>query len=104
MLGLAPDDTPALAPGDTIIQETERRARAPGVEVRLLPVSRVEDLESALARLDPQRDGGLIVLPTILALMHAKTIAELALRRKLASVGAWRQFAEGGGLMTYGVD
>jgi putative ABC transport system substrate-binding protein len=30
MLGLAPDDTPALAPGDTIIQETERRARALG--------------------------------------------------------------------------
>src|SRR5215475_11821402 len=56
MLGLAPDDTPALAPGDTIIQETERRARALGIEVRLLPVSRVEDLESALGRLDPRRD------------------------------------------------
>jgi putative ABC transport system substrate-binding protein len=104
MLGLAPDDTPALAPGDTIIQETERRARALGIEVRLLPVSRVEDLESALGRLDPRRDGGLIVLPTILALVHAKTIADLALKRKLPSVGAFRPFVEEGGLMTYGVD
>jgi len=104
MLGLAPDDSPALAPGDTIIQETERRARALGIEVRLLPVSRVEDLESALGRLDPRRDGGLIVLPTIRALVHAKTIADLALKRKLPSVGAFRPFVEEGGLMTYGVD
>ena len=60
--------------------------------------------ESALGRLDPRRDGGLIVLPTILALVHAKTIADLALKRKLPSVGAFRPFVEEGGLMTYGVD
>ena len=104
MLGVAPDDTPTLAPGDAIIQETERRARALGIEVRLLPVSPGEDLESAMTRLDPQRDGGLIVLPTILGLVHAKTIAELTLRQKLPAVAGYRLFAESGGLMSYGVD
>ena len=54
--------------------------------------------------LSPQRDGGLIVLPTPLALSHARTLAELALKQKLPAISAFRAFADGGGLMVYGVD
>jgi ABC-type uncharacterized transport system substrate-binding protein len=39
-----------------------------------------------------------------MALAHASTIAELALKQKLPGVSYSRNFAESGGLMAYGVD
>jgi putative ABC transport system substrate-binding protein len=54
--------------------------------------------------LHPQRDGGLIVVPTPLAFIHGRAIAELALKQKLPSIAHFPAFAEGGGLMAYGVD
>jgi putative ABC transport system substrate-binding protein len=42
-------------------------------------------------------------VPTPLAFTHARAIAELALKQKLPSIGHF-PFAEGGGLMAYGVD
>ena len=104
-LWLSPDDSPgAVALMEGIFREPERRGAALGVELRLLKVARVEELASALGGLHPQRDGGLIVLPTPLAFAHARTIAELALKQKLPAIGHFRGFAEGGGLMAYGVD
>jgi putative ABC transport system substrate-binding protein len=99
----------ALGPGavaltEGIFREPERRGAALGVELRLLKVARVEELASAMGGLHPQRDGGLIVLPTPLAFAHARAIAELALKQKLPAIGHFRAFAEGGGLMAYGVD
>jgi putative ABC transport system substrate-binding protein len=87
-----------------IQQETERRGRALGLELRVLRVLRAEDLSTALGGLHPQRDGGLIILPTPMALAHASTIAELALKQKLPAISYSRNFAESGGLMAYGVD
>jgi putative ABC transport system substrate-binding protein len=104
-LWLSPEDSPgAAALEETIFRETERRGAALGVELRLLKVARVEELASAMGGLQPQRDGGLIVLPTPLAFAHARAIAELALKQKLPTIGHFRAFAEGGGLMAYGVN
>jgi putative ABC transport system substrate-binding protein len=104
VLWLLPDDAPEADTLLTILRETERRRRALGVELRLLKVARVEDLAPAFVGLDPRQDGGLIVLPSPLAFAHASTIAELALKQKLAAVGDVRDFGEAGGLMAYGVD
>ncbi len=35
-------------------------------------------------------------------LAHRKEIAEFAAKQRLASLGGWSQFADAGGLMTYG--
>jgi putative ABC transport system substrate-binding protein len=67
-------------------------------------VLKAADRSTALGGLHPQRDGGLIILPTPLALAHASTIAELALKQKLPAISPNRTFAESGGLMAYGVD
>ncbi len=104
-LSLGLDDSPvAVALTEAIFREPERRGAALGVELRLLKVARVEELASALGDLHPQRDGGLIVLPLPLAFAHARAIAELALKQKLPAIGHFRAFAEGGGLLAYGVD
>jgi putative ABC transport system substrate-binding protein len=104
VLWFAADDehgTPTLT---TILREIERRAAVLGVDLRLLKVARVEELTAAMVGLHPQRDGSLIVLPTPMALSHARAIAELALKQKLPAIGDFRPFADGGGLMVYGVD
>ena len=104
VLSLEADDEAALNTAKATRQETERRGRALGLELRVLRVLKAEDLSTALGGLHPQRDGGLIILPTPMSLAHASTIAELALKQKLPAVAYNRNFAESGGLMSYGVD
>jgi len=104
VLSLEANDEVALNTATAISQETERRGRELGLELRVLRVREAEDLSTALAGLHPQRDGGLIILPTPLALAHASTIAELALKQKLPAIAYSRNFTESGGLMSYGVD
>jgi putative ABC transport system substrate-binding protein len=102
MLLLTPEDD--VTPTTAILKATEQRGRAQGVDVRFLRVTREEDLSAALAGLHPARDGGLVVLPTALALSHAPLVAELALKHKLPTIGDYRLFVESGGLMFYGAD
>ena len=104
VLSLAADDESAIDTTKAILRETERRGRALGLELRVLKVLKAEDLSTALSGLHPQRDGGLIILPTPMALAHASTLAELALKQKLPAVSYSRNFAESGGPMAYGVD
>jgi len=104
VLSLEADDEFAMGTAKAIRQETESRGRALGLELRMLRVLKAEDLSTALGGLHPQRDGGLIILPTPMALAHAGTIAELALKQKLPAISPNRSFAESGGLMAYGVD
>ncbi len=98
------DDAPATDTSTNILRETERRGEALGIELRLLQVARVEELAAALAGLDARRDGGLILLPTPLALAHASALAELTLKHRIPTIGATRNFAESGGLLAYSVD
>jgi len=104
VLSLEADDEAALITAQATRQETERVGRALGLELRVLRVLKAADLSTALGGLHPQRDGGLIILPTPMALTHANTIAELALKQKLPAISYNRNFAENGGLMSYGVD
>ena len=104
VMSLEADDEAALNTSKAVLQETERRGRALGLELRVLRVLKAEDLSTALGGLHPQRDGGLIIGPTPMALAHAGTIAELALKQKLPAISPNRSFAESGGLMAYGVD
>jgi putative tryptophan/tyrosine transport system substrate-binding protein len=104
VLSLEADDEAALNTAQATRRETESRGRALGLELRVLRVLKAEDLSTALGGLHPQRDGGLIILPSPLALVHVSTIAELALKQKLPALHASRNFPESGGLMSYGVD
>jgi putative ABC transport system substrate-binding protein len=104
VLSLEADDEAALNTAQATRRETESRGRALGLELRVLRVLKAEDLSTALDGLHPQRDGGLIILPSPLALVHVSTIAELALKQKLPAIHTSRNFPESGGLMSYGVD
>src|SRR5262249_36773812 len=60
-----------------------------------------EQLERAFATMADQRDEAVIVQGPIFTASFGR-IAELALRYRLASVSAPKEFAEAGGLLAYG--
>ena len=61
-----------------------------------------DDFAGAFSAIAKQRANCLITFPDALTLAHRKEIAEFAAKQRLASLGGWSQFADAGGLMTYG--
>jgi putative tryptophan/tyrosine transport system substrate-binding protein len=85
-----------------MVRETERAARALGVETQLLMVRTPEGFEPAFKAAIEEGAGALIVLPSVFFAYHQKHIAALALTHGLPAIYWQRQFAEVGGLMAYG--
>jgi putative tryptophan/tyrosine transport system substrate-binding protein len=81
--------------------ETETVAKAMGVSVQRHTAQVADDFAGAFSALIRQHANGLITFPDALMLAHRKEIAEFAATQRLASLGGWSQFADGG-LMTYG--
>jgi putative ABC transport system substrate-binding protein len=68
------------------------------------PVRGAGEIEAAIAALGREPGGGLLCLPDIFLNVHRELIVALAARNELPAVYAFRFFAVGGGLMSYGVD
>jgi putative ABC transport system substrate-binding protein len=68
------------------------------------PVHGAAEIEAAMAALARAPGGGLLCLPDIFLNVHRELIVTLAAHHNLPAVYAFRFFAVGGGLMSYGVD
>jgi putative ABC transport system substrate-binding protein len=77
------------------------QAVAPFLKVDLTPLGLrdVGEIERNIAR---ATNGGLIVLPGALAVVHRELIIALAARHRLPAIYPYRYFIAGGGLMSYG--
>ncbi len=73
-----------------------------GMKIQSGEARRPEDLESAFAAMTRQHAGALIVLPDPLNLIARSRIVELAAKHRLPAMYATRDYAEAGGLMSYG--
>src|SRR5262245_6602737 len=74
------------------------------VELRPIDVHDVEEIERTVAAFAAGPNGGLIVSPTALAILHRKLIITLAARHRLPAIYAYRSFVNDGGLISYGQD
>jgi putative tryptophan/tyrosine transport system substrate-binding protein len=83
-------------------RETESAAKVMSVSVQRHTAQAAEDLARAFSAIAKQRATAIITFPDALMLAHRKDIAEFAVKLRVASVGGWSQFADAGGLMTYG--
>ena len=68
------------------------------------PVRDRSELESVVAALAREPNGGLIVMPDSFMLDHGEQITLLAARYRLPAVYPWRFFTQFGGLLSYGND
>jgi putative tryptophan/tyrosine transport system substrate-binding protein len=86
--------------------KAECQAAAPSftVEAIAAPVRDRSELETVIAALAREPNGGLIMMPDSFTDAHRVEITSLAARYRLPAVYPFRFFAEVGGLLSYGVD
>src|SRR5262249_52453750 len=82
------------------------QAMAPafGVEVGAMNVNDAGEIERAITAFARSPNGGLILTASALAVTHGELIIRLAVQHKLPIVSYRRNFAEKGGLVSYGYD
>jgi putative tryptophan/tyrosine transport system substrate-binding protein len=94
---------PETSTGSTpYLHSVETAAPLLSVEATGTPVHHAGDIELAISSLVREPGGGLIVLPDAFTASHLKQIIELAARYRLPAIYAVRDYANEGGLMTYG--
>jgi putative tryptophan/tyrosine transport system substrate-binding protein len=90
--------------GAGYLRALESAALALGVQLIAAHVRDAAEIERAIAAMASQSDGGLIMLPSPLALVNREMIVKLAAHHRVPAVYPFRYFVESGGLMSYGVD
>jgi putative ABC transport system substrate-binding protein len=84
--------------------ETERVARSVGVQLQELDVRKPGDLAPAFEAATRRRADALFVVTDAITQAHLGTIIQLAARHRLPAMYSPREFVEGGGLVSYGVN
>jgi putative ABC transport system substrate-binding protein len=89
-------------------QLAEDQAREPaaalGMQLLFLPAGSEGEIDAAFAAMNQQRAEVLLVATSPFFVTRAKRIASLAGRYRVPAIYARREFAEAGGLMSYGYD
>ena len=85
-------------------QTMEVAAASLAVEFKRAPVRDVAGIESAVADLAREPNGGVVVMPDAFTLTHLELIVALTARHRLPSIYPFRVFTVNGGLLSYGID
>lgn len=93
---------PSSPIGSGWLRHLQMAAQVLGVQLLPVQVSGPGELETDLATLTKERPDALLLLPHPRLFTLRTEIADVALRRRLRAIGTWREFAEAGGLMSYG--
>ncbi|HEV8725405.1 MAG TPA: ABC transporter substrate-binding protein [Candidatus Binatia bacterium] len=90
------------APGPLLsFKELEIAAKALKVQLQSLPVRGPNDFEGAF-QAARERVGSLVVIQDVVTVTHLKRIVELAAKHRVPAIYMEKEFAEAGGLMSYG--
>ena len=87
-----------------LMRETEAAARALGLQVQSLEVRGPDEFENALPAAVSGGAGALFVVDDPLVFSSRMRIADFAARNRLPMTAIYREFAEAGGLMTFGAN
>jgi putative ABC transport system substrate-binding protein len=82
----------------------QEAAQRVGVQYVAAPVFEPTQIEPVMMALAREPNGGLIVSPDAFTVTHREQIIALAARYRLPAIFAERNFATGGGLVSYGAD
>ena len=84
------------------LKEAEDAARALSIPLHLVKITGREDIEKAFAELPKANVNALLVVLSPQATLHSQIIVDLARKQQLPGMYPTREFAEKGGLMSYG--
>jgi ABC-type uncharacterized transport system substrate-binding protein len=85
------------------LQEMERRAKSINLELEAFEVRAPTEFEGAFLALDRKRVDAMTVIEDAMLIANSKAIVDLVTERRLPSI-AFKEIANGGGLMAYGVN
>jgi putative ABC transport system substrate-binding protein len=85
------------------LKETELAAKAFGVQLQYLDVRVAGDIEGAFRTAAKERADAVILLVSLVLSSHRKQIVDLAIKSRLPAIYYNPEWAEAGGLMSYGV-
>jgi putative ABC transport system substrate-binding protein len=94
---LSPDAPPE-------IRDVQAAAQANGFKITLLNASTSDELKSALATLSDRHSGALLVGGDPFFMVRREQITALVAQQKIPAVYPFREFADAGGLMSYGTN
>jgi putative ABC transport system substrate-binding protein len=83
-------------------KETEDAAKALSVHLHSLEIKSADDIDPVFRAMTKARDQAIVIILSPLVTLNSKRIVELALKHRLPGIYPTRQFAEEGGLMSYG--
>ena len=83
------------------VKEAQDAGQSLGMQIQPLAVAGFEEIEGVFPAMVRERMGGLVVQPIFIG-THGLRIAELAARNRLPTISDPREFADAGGLMSYG--
>jgi putative ABC transport system substrate-binding protein len=93
---------PSEATLKSLLAETESASRVAGVQLQRHEAKGPDDLDKAFGAMSRARVDGLILLPSAMFSSERRRIADLAAQHRLPTMFFFREFAEAGGLVSYG--
>jgi putative ABC transport system substrate-binding protein len=93
---------PNFVGAEPYLKATEDAARPFGVTIQVHQVRERSEFASAFASIAKDRAEAVVVFADPLAFLHRRYISELAAKYRLAAISPFREFADAGGLLSYG--
>lgn len=84
------------------LELTLKAAPSLGLTVRAVEARSGDEMVQAFAAIAAERPDVLLVYPDAITMQHRKEIAEFALAQRLPAIFAYKEYAEAGGLISYG--
>jgi ABC-type uncharacterized transport system substrate-binding protein len=96
---------PANSPtAESSLRETSKAARDLGLQIQILNASTIREIEAAFATVVRERPDALLIAPDGFFTSRRVQFATLAAHHRVPAAYPLREFAEVGGLMSYGTD
>jgi putative tryptophan/tyrosine transport system substrate-binding protein len=95
---------PGVATSEVVVEDAKKAETLLGIQVEVLKASALDEIEAAFARAVELRVGALVVGVGPMFTSYARQIAELASRYAVPASHEAREFAQAGGLFSYGAD
>ncbi len=86
----------------TNLKTVQAAAQTSGVKILPVEARTPQEIENAFSTMTREHAGAVIVAADALFTQQVRQIAELAAKHRLPSISTFREYAEAGGLMTYG--
>lgn len=95
--------TNPIHPGEHLeVAESQRVATALGMSLQYLQVRTPAEFDSSFRAMSDSKTEGIVAVPDNLIMLERTRHAEFARDRKIPVISGWGEFAESGGLLTYG--